>query len=102
VRWVKTAENATDYSIMNTARQLLWLPTAREEKYKAKQTIDTFFVRGGDVVSAAVVYVGTGVLQLGVSAFAAVNVVLALVWLSIAMLIIRRYKAKSSIALAAA
>jgi hypothetical protein len=41
-------------------------------------------------------------LQLGVSAFAAVNVVLALVWLGIAMLILRRYKAKSSMALAAA
>ena len=52
VRWIKTAENATDYSIMNTARQLLWLPTTREEKYKAKQAIDTFFVRGGDVLSA--------------------------------------------------
>ena len=58
VRWIKTAENATDYSIMNTARQLLWLPTTREEKYKAKQAIDTFFVRGGDVLSAAVVYRG--------------------------------------------
>ena len=45
VRWIKTAENATDYSIMNTARQLLWLPTTREEKYKAKQAIDAFFVR---------------------------------------------------------
>ena len=56
VRWIKTAENATDYSIMNTARQLLWLPTSREEKYKAKQAIDTFFVRGGDLLSAAVVY----------------------------------------------
>ncbi len=42
VRWMKTAENATDYSIMNTARQMLWLPTSREEKYKAKQAIDTF------------------------------------------------------------
>jgi AAA family ATP:ADP antiporter len=48
VRWIKTAENATDYSLMNTARQLLWLPTSREEKYKAKQAIDTFFVRTGD------------------------------------------------------
>ena len=46
MRWIKTAENATDYSMMNTARQLLWLPTSREEKYKAKQAIDTFFVRG--------------------------------------------------------
>ena len=74
VRWVKTAENATDYSIMNTARQLLWLPTSREEKYKAKQAIDTFFMRGGDLLSAGFVFVGTSVLQLGVGGFAAVNV----------------------------
>jgi AAA family ATP:ADP antiporter len=91
VRWVKTAENATDYSIMNTARQLLWLPTSREEKYKAKQTVDTFFVRGGDVLSALFVYVGTSMLQLGVSVFAGVNVVLALLWLGLAMLIVRRH-----------
>jgi ATP:ADP antiporter, AAA family len=56
VRWIKTAENATDYSIMNTARQLLWLPTSTDEKYKAKQAIDGFFVRSGDVLSAAIVW----------------------------------------------
>ena len=66
---------------MNTARQLLWLPTTREEKYKAKQAIDTFFVRGGDVLSAAVVFVGTAILHLTVAQFAAVNIVLTLVWL---------------------
>jgi ATP:ADP antiporter, AAA family len=93
VRWVKTAENATDYSIMNTARQLLWLPTSREEKYKAKQAIDTFFVRGGDLLSAAIVFVGTSVIQLGVSGFAVGNVVLTLVWLSIAFAILRRHRA---------
>ena len=48
VEWTKIAENATDYSVMNTARQLVWLPTSRDEKYKAKQAIDTFFVRTGD------------------------------------------------------
>ena len=73
VRWIKTAENATDYSIMNTARQLLWLPTTREEKYKAKQAIDTFFVRGGDVLSAAVVFGGTHMLHLTVEQFALAN-----------------------------
>jgi ATP/ADP translocase len=36
IRFAKIAENASDYSIMNTARQMLWLPTSREEKYKAK------------------------------------------------------------------
>jgi AAA family ATP:ADP antiporter len=31
VRWVKTAENATDYSIQNTVRRVLFLPTTREQ-----------------------------------------------------------------------
>src|SRR6185436_10437451 len=84
VRWVKTAENATDYSIMNTSRPLLSLPTSREEKYKAKQAIDTFFVRGGDLLSAAAVYMGTQVFRWDVAGFAVGNVVLTLVWLGIA------------------
>ena len=91
VRWIKTAENATDYSIMNTARQLLWLPTSREEKYKAKQAIDTFFTRGGDVLSAAVVYFGA--MRMGISGFAATNVVLTLIWIAVALMILRRHQA---------
>jgi ATP:ADP antiporter, AAA family len=89
VRWIKTAENATDYSIMNTARQMLWLPTTREEKYKAKQAIDTFFVRGGDVLSALAVYAGTSVLHLSVAQFATINIVLIAMWLTIALRIVR-------------
>jgi AAA family ATP:ADP antiporter len=89
VRWIKTAENATDYSIMNTARQLLWLPTTREEKYKAKQAIDTFFVRTGDVISAVAVFLGTGVLHLTVNQFAIGNIVLTLVWLGVALMILQ-------------
>ena len=91
VRWIKTAENATDYSIMNTARQLLWLPTSREEKYKAKQAIDTFFTRGGDVLSALVVYLGA--MRMGVAGFAATNVVLTLVWIGVALLILKQHRA---------
>jgi AAA family ATP:ADP antiporter len=99
VRWVKTAENATDYSIMNTARQLLWLPTTREEKYKAKQAIDTFFTRGGDVLSAAVVYFGA--MRMGVAGFAAVNVVLVVIWLIVALRILQHHRALAQMAKAA-
>ena len=88
-RWIKTVENATDYSIMNTARQMLWLPTTREEKYKAKQAIDTFFVRGGDVVSAGAVYAGTTLLHLSVAQFAGVNIVMTAIWLAIAVRLAR-------------
>jgi AAA family ATP:ADP antiporter len=84
VRWAKTAENATDYSLQNTVRNVLFLPTTRQEKYKAKQAIDTFFVRTGDVLSAALVYAGTQWLALGTVQFAAVNLVLAGVWLVLA------------------
>jgi AAA family ATP:ADP antiporter len=96
VRWIKTAENATDYSIMNTARQLLWLPTTREEKYKAKQAIDTFFVRGGDLISAAVVYIGTTIIGMGVGGFAVSNVMMTLVWIGVALLILREHRAMTA------
>ena len=87
VRWTKTAENATDYSLQNTVRQALFLPTSREEKYKAKQAIDTFFVRAGDVFSALLVYVGLNQLALSTAGFARVNLVLAAVWLILAIAI---------------
>jgi AAA family ATP:ADP antiporter len=89
VRWAKTAENSTDYSVMNTARQLLWLPTTREEKYKAKQAVDSFFVRLGDLASGLVVFVGTTQLALTASGFAAVNLGFIAVWLILATALVR-------------
>jgi ATP:ADP antiporter, AAA family len=77
----KTLENATDYSLNNTVRQMLWLPTSKEMKYKAKQAVDTFFVRLGDVASAVLVYVGAGLLSWSVRAFALANAVLAAAWI---------------------
>lgn len=87
----KIAENATDYSVNNTVRNMLWLPTTREMKYKAKQAIDTFFVRMGDVSSALLVYVGASVLGFGVRLFAIVNIVLCGVWVFLAIMILRGY-----------
>ena len=50
---VKVADNSLDYSLGNTTKQALWLPTSREAKYKAKQAVDSFFVRAGDVCRPA-------------------------------------------------
>jgi AAA family ATP:ADP antiporter len=87
IRWSKTAENATDYSLQNTVRQVLFLPTTREEKYKAKQAIDTFFVRAGDVLSAALVFLGTTFWAFQTTAFAVVNIGLATIWLILSLII---------------
>lgn len=92
VRWAKTAENATDYSLNNTVRQALFLPTTREEKYVAKQAIDTFFVRAGDVLSAVLVFVGLNALGLSTQGFALVNLGLVVVWLGVALRIGHHYR----------
>jgi AAA family ATP:ADP antiporter len=80
VRVTKTVENATDYSVNNTARQAMFLPTSREAKYKAKAAIDTFFQRFGDVLQAGIVGIGAR-LHLATTGFAWLNAGLTLVWL---------------------
>ena len=88
----KVAENATDYSLNNTVRQMLFLPCTPEEKYSAKQAIDSFFFRAGDVLSAVTVFVGSAIVPLGTTGFAAVNVVLAVAWVALAWQIGRTYR----------
>jgi AAA family ATP:ADP antiporter len=85
VRVGKLLENGTDYSLNNTVRQMLWLPTTQAMKYKAKQAVDTFFVRLGDVSSALLIYVGTTFFGFGVRGFAAVNLLLVGAWLAVAV-----------------
>lgn len=80
VRWAKTFENAVDYSIQNTVKQALFLPTSREAKYKAKAAIDTFFMRTGDVIQGGIVKLGAQ-LHLTMTGFAWINAALTLVWL---------------------
>jgi AAA family ATP:ADP antiporter len=91
VMWTKIIENSTDYSVQNTTRHALFLPTSREAKYKAKQAIDSFFVRAGDLMQAAVVFIGTA-LAFGIRNYAVVNVVLVALWLVIAAAIAREHK----------
>jgi ATP:ADP antiporter, AAA family len=79
---LKVADNSIDYSLGSTTKQALWLHTSRESKYKAKQAVDSFFVRAGDVISAAIVF-GGELLALTVPAFAAVNIGLAGCWLGV-------------------
>uniref|UniRef100_UPI0040497357 NTP/NDP exchange transporter n=1 Tax=Candidatus Saccharicenans sp. TaxID=2819258 RepID=UPI0040497357 len=99
VKWVKALENGTDYSLMNTTKHALFLITTREEKYKAKAAIDTFFVRGGDVLAALGIFLGTTYLALGVEKFARINIVGVLVWITLCFLIIGEYKRRKAEAL---
>jgi ATP:ADP antiporter, AAA family len=88
---VKVAENSTDYSVMNTAKQMIWLPTSREEKYKAKQAIDTFFVRFGDMLAAGLVFVGTHLLSRGVPGFARANMLIVAAAIMVGLLLLKEH-----------
>ena len=98
----KVVENSTDYSLNNTVRNMLFLPCTYEEKFSAKQAIDSFFVRMGDVLSAALVFFGTNVMQLSPQRFAAVNAVLVLVWLVLAWQVGKIYMQRTAAVPAAA
>jgi AAA family ATP:ADP antiporter len=91
VRWAKTAENATDYSLNNTIRNVLFLPCTRDQKYSGKQVIDSFFVRVGDVLSAVLVFVGTTYFALQGGGFAVLNIVIVIGWLVLAFFVGREY-----------
>jgi AAA family ATP:ADP antiporter len=92
LRVAKTAENSTDYSVQNTVKQALFLPTSREAKYKAKAAIDTFFVRFGDTASAILIAVGLHGLHLAPRSFAFLNVGLVAVWILLNIGIAREHK----------
>jgi len=100
IRIAKIAENSTEYSVQNTARQALFLRTSRQAKYKAKFAIDSFFARAGDALSALLVFIGTR-LAFDIRHFAAVNAVFVLVWMAVVIGILRirqRQKAESAAA----
>ena len=89
---VKMLENSTDYSINNTTRHALFLPTSREAKYKAKQAIDAFFWRAGDVLQAVVVFVGAELLALATRGFAVFNLMIVAVWIVLGIAIAREHR----------
>ena len=92
IRLTKIAENATDYSIQNTVRRALFLPTSREAKYKALQAVETFFWRAGDMLSSVVVLIAIRWLALSVRGFAFVNIAIIAIWLVLAVKLARENK----------
>jgi AAA family ATP:ADP antiporter len=66
---VQVARRAGNYALMKPAREMLFVVLDKEQKYKAKNIIDTVIYRCGDVVSAWA-YTGLQVLGLGLSAIA--------------------------------
>lgn len=80
---VQVIRRAGNYAVMRPAREMLYVVLSREEKYKAKNFIDTFVYRTGDAISAWV-YAAMRSIGLGLSGIALIAVPLALIWAWIA------------------
>ena len=93
---MKIVENATDYSINNTARHVLWLPVDSMTKFIGKPVIDTLYVRVGDGLSAVTVLIGVQLLALSTTQFFIFNISLVVLWLICGILLVREYKKASS------
>jgi len=76
---VQVLRRAGGYAVSRPAREMLFTVVEREQRYKAKNVIDTLVYRGGDAASAWL-YTGLAALGLGLGAIAFIGVPLALLW----------------------
>jgi AAA family ATP:ADP antiporter len=76
---VQVLRRAGNYAVMRPAREMLYVVLGKEEKYKAKNFIDTVIYRGGDAVSAWA-YAGLKAAGMSLAGIALVAVPLAGVW----------------------
>jgi AAA family ATP:ADP antiporter len=82
---------AGEFAFTRPAREVLYTVVSREDKYKAKNLIDTFVYRGGDQVGAWS-YRGLAALGLTASGIAFAAVPLAIVWIGVAVYLGRRQR----------
>jgi AAA family ATP:ADP antiporter len=96
MKWGVIAIKSLDYSLLNTCRNALLLPTSRAAKYEAKTAIDTFFFRCGDLAAAGTVYLGANILGWDHVEFLIFDTVGATLMLVIAIIAGRAYARKIS------
>lgn len=76
----QTMRRASEYGMFVPSRENLFSRVSREQKYKAKNFIDTAVFRGGDVVNGWI-YAGlNAALGLSIAAIALIGVPLAAIW----------------------
>ena len=80
---------------MRPAREMLYVVLGREEKYKAKNFIDTVIYRGGDLI-------GTWTLRpiisaVGIAGTSVIMVPFAAIWAGIALWLGRDYRRRAEL-----
>jgi AAA family ATP:ADP antiporter len=95
---VLVMQRSLDYSLLNTTRNALLLPTSREVKYQAKTAIDTFFYRAGDLLSTLSIFVGVRLFDEDHMRFVWMILVLCITMALVAWLVGREYSRRYCVA----
>lgn len=86
---VKFMDGSVNYSIQQASKELLYLPTAEEIKYRAKAFIDVFFYRFGDALASILILLFSA-YHLSLRSLSSAVMGIALLWIGI-ILLTRRY-----------
>jgi AAA family ATP:ADP antiporter len=95
---VLVMQRSLDYSLLNTARNALLLPTSRNVKYQAKTAIDTFFYRCGDLLATLSIVIGAKLFDQGYLQFVWMILVLCITLALVAWLVGREYSRRYGLA----
>lgn len=80
----QVARRTVNFALSRPSREILFVPLTREDKYKAKNVIDTFVYRAGDQIGAWA-SAGLAAIGLGIAGVAMLAAPLAAVWLLLAL-----------------
>ena len=85
-----------EYALVRPSRDMLFTVVTPEEKYRAKNLLDTFVYRGGDALSASAFAFVTALAASHPSAGGLVGVAGALAWLAVALWLGRAFQRKAA------
>lgn len=87
---------AIEFSLVRPAREVLWTVVSREEKYKAKNVIETLVYRGGDAMSGWL-SVGLAAMGAGFGIVAMLILPVAGGWAGLCLWLAKRQKHKAKV-----
>lgn len=94
ILFVKVANKAFDYSLFRGVKEILYIPLSREEKTQGKGIIDIFMYRLARGFSSLILM---AMISLGIASYVIeVSLALAILWLVLAVIIVKRYQKLTS------
>jgi AAA family ATP:ADP antiporter len=86
---VQAARRASHYAVERPSREVLFTVVAAEDKYKAKNFLDTLVYRFGDFAGSQL-FAALGALGLAIRGTAVVAIPISMVWLGLVLFLARR------------